>query len=172
MQSPLRILFYPSSRQIGSDYDIERSIELAVESGVRELVTTGGEPTLQKTLPNYIQKASDMGVRRIVLQTNGVRLADPIYTKQLADAGLSSVVILHSHQDEVLTQLRSSQNAMNRTLTGIQKFTRCGCKNIDNDRLDREIIKICLNLQSSCINTPVFRGVRFYLCYPNGLADG
>ena len=53
-----------------SDYFIAQ-----VSVGVRELMT-GEELTLQNDLPVYIQKASDLGIRRIILQKNGVRLAN------------------------------------------------------------------------------------------------
>lgn len=119
--------FIPHHEKAVQDYDIEKSIESAVALGVRELVMTGGEPTLQNDLPVYIQKASDLGVRRIILQTNGVRLANPEYSQKLVDAGLTSVIIsLHSHKADILAQITKLPNAMNRILKGIDNLHKTG----------------------------------------------
>ena len=119
--------FIPHHEKSVQDYDIEKSIESAVALGVRELVMTGGEPTLQNDLPVYIQKASALGVRRIILQTNGVRLANPEYSQKLVDAGLTTVIIsLHSHKEEILSQITKLPNALHRILQGIANLHRAG----------------------------------------------
>ncbi len=119
--------FIPHHEKSVQDYDIPAAIEAAVDAGVRELVMTGGEPTLQASLPGYIQKAQELGVRRIVLQTNGIRLADPDFAKQLIDAGLTSVVIsLHAHRDDVLREITTLPGTMSRILAGIANLHEAG----------------------------------------------
>ena len=119
--------FIPHHEKSVQDYNIERSIESAVAMGVRELVMTGGEPTLQKDLPVYIQQANDLGVRRIILQTNGIRLANPEYCQKLVDAGLTTVIIsLHSHLENVLSEITKVPKALDRILQGIANLHAAG----------------------------------------------
>jgi len=119
--------FIPHHEKAGHDHDIPASIQAAVEAGARELVMTGGEPTLVKELPDYIDQASRGGVRRIVLQTNAMRLANEDFTRRLVDSGLTSTVIsLHSHRDEVLEQITTLPNTMDRILRGIRNLHEAG----------------------------------------------
>ena len=119
--------FIPHHEKAVQDYDIENSIEAAVKAGVRELVMTGGEPTLQNDLPVYIQKASELGVRRIILQTNGIRLANEEYCQKLVDAGLTTVVIsLHSHRDDILRDITKQPKTIDRILRGIANLHAAG----------------------------------------------
>lgn len=121
--------FIPHHEKSVQDYDIESSINAAVEEGARELVLTGGEPTLQKGLANYIRQARDGGVRRIVLQTNAIRLADPDFCQELVDAGLTNVVIsLHAHKDEVLQEITSAPNTVPKIMRGIDNLHAAGLK--------------------------------------------
>jgi len=119
--------FIPHHEKSVQDHDIRASIEAAVERGVRELVMTGGEPTLQADLPEYIEQAKQGGVRRIVLQTNGIRLADPTFCNDLASRGLTHVVIsLHAHSDEVLGKITGLPNTMHRILRGMDNLDQAG----------------------------------------------
>lgn len=119
--------FIPHHEKSVQDYDIRASIEAAVEKGVRELVMTGGEPTLVQELPDYIELARDGGVRRIILQTNAMRLADPDFCEELVSKGLTHVVIsLHAHEDAVLQSITGLPNTMQRILRSIDNLHAAG----------------------------------------------
>jgi molybdenum cofactor biosynthesis enzyme MoaA/glutamate dehydrogenase/leucine dehydrogenase len=119
--------FIPHHEKAVHDHDIRASIQAAVEKGVRELVMTGGEPTLQKDLPEYIEQARDGGVRRIILQTNAMKLANEEFCQELVDKGLTHVVIsLHSHRDDVLRQITGLKNTMPKILRSIDNLHRAG----------------------------------------------
>ncbi len=119
--------FIPHHEKAGHDHEIAASIDAAVAEGVRELVMTGGEPTLVKELPDYIAQASDGGVRRIVLQTNAIRLADSDFTRKLVDSGLTSTVIsLHSHRDETLGAITGLPKTVDRIVRGVRNLVEAG----------------------------------------------
>ena len=119
--------FIPHHEKAVHDHDIPASIQAAVDAGARELVMTGGEPTLVKDLPRHIAQASQGGIRRIVLQTNAMRLANPDFTQRLVDSGLTSTVIsLHSHRDDVLESITTLPNTMDRILRGIRNLHEAG----------------------------------------------
>ncbi|MBI3297884.1 MAG: radical SAM protein [Elusimicrobia bacterium] len=70
----------------------------AFQNGYRRMGFTGGEPTLRKDLPQLIAMARKVGYGYVRIQTNGIRMADYAYTKQLADAGLTFVKFsIHGH---------------------------------------------------------------------------
>ena len=52
-------------------------------TGIRQVVLTGGEPTLHPRLPEYVRMLVDRGFEQVILQTNGIRLAEPGYLEQL-----------------------------------------------------------------------------------------
>jgi MoaA/NifB/PqqE/SkfB family radical SAM enzyme len=60
-------------------------------SGAREVWFGGGEPTLRDDLLPLIKRARDLGYERVVVQTNGLRLAYPAYAQALLDAGVTEV---------------------------------------------------------------------------------
>jgi MoaA/NifB/PqqE/SkfB family radical SAM enzyme len=61
------------------------------QAGARVAWFGGGEPTLRNDLLPLVGRARDLGYEQIVVQTNGVRLAYPAYTRALLDAGVTEV---------------------------------------------------------------------------------
>ncbi len=87
---------------VSSADDIEERLQSGPAEGYSKVVFTGGEPTLVRELPELLSRARSLGYRKISLQTNGLRLADPVYAKQLVEAGLNSVLqSLHSHDPAI-----------------------------------------------------------------------
>jgi uncharacterized radical SAM superfamily Fe-S cluster-containing enzyme len=60
-----------------------------VDAGRSFLQLSGGEPTVRDDLPEIVAFAKKAGCDSIQLNSNGIRLCDRAYTKELADAGLS-----------------------------------------------------------------------------------
>lgn len=61
----------------------------------------GGEPTLHKDLPRIIKLVTSMPLKhRIVLVTNGLRLANEDYVKKLVNAGLKTVYLSMNGADD------------------------------------------------------------------------
>ena len=54
---------------------VKARIDAALKAGAKELVLTGGEPTLRKDLPQIINYCADAGVR-VVLETNATNIED------------------------------------------------------------------------------------------------
>lgn len=60
---------------------------------VKDVVFTGGEPTLRTELPSMVAHAAERGFRLIGIQTNGHRIADPAYLDRLASEGMNQVLL-------------------------------------------------------------------------------
>jgi hypothetical protein len=70
--------------------EVETSLA-ALRADHDELTLAGGEPTLVPTLAAVVACARRLGFTRVGLQTNGRRLCDGAYTRELARAGLTDV---------------------------------------------------------------------------------
>lgn len=63
-------------------------IDAALATGARELVLTGGEPTMRRDLAALVRHARARGAARVVLETNAALIGEPL-ARALADAGLT-----------------------------------------------------------------------------------
>ena len=76
---------------------LERAVDEAVESGVKAIVFTGGEPTLSRHLSTLVARAARAEVPCRGIQTNALRLADGDLVDELVSAGLNHAhVSLHA----------------------------------------------------------------------------
>jgi 7,8-dihydro-6-hydroxymethylpterin dimethyltransferase len=62
---------------------------------------TGGEPTLHPDLPEFLRMARAAGIRRLTISTNGLKLLDEAYVKELAAVDARIVLSLDTFRDEV-----------------------------------------------------------------------
>ena len=67
---------------------IRAQIDRAVEASARDVLLTGGEPTLRRDLPRIVAYARHRGLARVGLETNATQI-DATVAHALADAGLS-----------------------------------------------------------------------------------
>ena len=90
---------YEGKRDIGEPSLDDLMRELRTVRRARILLC-GAEPTCREDLPELIRAANERNTA--VLMTNGIRLADPGYTRRLREAGLSSVILaVNGLDDEV-----------------------------------------------------------------------
>ena len=104
----------------------ETAVTSAIESAGREraaLVISGGEPTLNPRLVDYVQLARRLGVRTIELQTNATRLGDRELTHRLAAAGIDrAMVSLHGSTAAISDAITGVPGTFAATLQGIDEL--------------------------------------------------
>jgi len=77
--------------------------------GFRSLALLGGEPTLNRDLAKIIRSAKRLGYERVLLFSNGIRLADAGCAGELVSAGLDAVNLnIPSHVPGVFERLTRS----------------------------------------------------------------
>jgi len=106
--------------------EIQRVASVAVGLGVSKLRMTGGEPLLDKNIPDLISRLSDLpGVDDFALTTNGMLLA-PV-AQQLADAGLRRITIsLDSLDKETFNSMSGNRGDLDKVLQGIAAAEKAG----------------------------------------------
>ena len=89
------------------------------------LILSGGEPTLNPKLVDYVRFAVEEGVRGIALQTNAIRLADPTLAQSLADAGVEQAMVsLHGSTAEISDFITSAPGTFEQTVLGIDQLAK------------------------------------------------
>ncbi|GAB4319061.1 MAG: hypothetical protein Kow0069_22440 [Promethearchaeota archaeon] len=90
------------------------------QAKVPSLNFTGGEPTLSPALPELVQHAADLGFKVVVI-TNGRRLADESYLRDLIDAGVNGFQVSIEAADAGLhDSLVGVEGAFEQTVEGIR----------------------------------------------------
>ncbi|MGM0575883.1 MAG: radical SAM protein [Myxococcota bacterium] len=96
------------------------------EQGYFGVILTGGEPTLHPELPRIVAYCRDLGLH-VRMITNGHRLADEAFARDLGEAGLQLVhVSVYSTRPEVEERLRGLPRTLERAVAGIDHAHRHG----------------------------------------------
>ncbi|HEY4690120.1 MAG TPA: GTP 3',8-cyclase MoaA [Anaerolineae bacterium] len=85
---PEEMFFRPSAELMTPD-ECLRLVQLFAELGVDKIRLTGGEPTIHPDLIRIVRGIRDIGIHKISMTTNGLRLAQ--LAKPLKEAGLERV---------------------------------------------------------------------------------
>jgi cyclic pyranopterin phosphate synthase len=115
--------FLNSHERLSFD-EIVRLARLFVQSGVRKLRLTGGEPLLRANLPDLVGDLTAIpGVEDVALTTNGVLLAR--YAGELKAAGLKRVTVsLDSLDPQVFARMSGGFGGVDEVLEGIEHARR------------------------------------------------
>ncbi len=118
-----------------------------VDRGYFGVILTGGEPTLHPDLPRICRYARDQGLH-VRMITNGSRLADDRFAKDMADAGLQLVhVSIYSVKPDVEARLRGVADTLGTSLQavdaahrhGIDVNINCVINKLNADHLDTNV---------------------------------
>jgi MoaA/NifB/PqqE/SkfB family radical SAM enzyme len=102
---------------------IEEAIRAAGKRGAARIALTGGEPTLDPKIVDWVRLARSVSRGTVVLQTNAMRLDDGPLLAQLEEAGLDEAFVsLHGATAEVSEQVTESPATFHRTVAGIDRL--------------------------------------------------
>jgi cyclic pyranopterin phosphate synthase len=112
-------------KQILSYEEIVRILRVAVNTGVRKIRITGGEPLVRKNVSYLIASIKNIeGIKDLSLTTNGVLLEQ--YAEELADAGIDRVNIsLDSLRPDRYREITRGGD-IDMVLNGIEAAERAG----------------------------------------------
>lgn len=106
--------------------EIERLARLLVDSGVKKIRLTGGEPLLRRGVAELVERLAGIdGIDDIALTTNGYRLER--HARKLRAAGLHRLTIsLDSMDDGVFRGMNGRDYSLDKVLGGIAAATAAG----------------------------------------------
>lgn len=125
-----------SSYLAGTEISTDRLISAVAngyDKGCRELVISGGEPTLlPDVVSNVIQAAEKCGYRKYIIQTNGSGLAenDALISFLRSLSERSDVCVsfsVHGHNADVHDAMCSTPGAFDKLMTAMRKTTKTNC---------------------------------------------
>jgi len=103
---------------------VREAIFRAGREGAR-IVFSGGEPTLNPKLFDYVRLAKTVTERPIEIQTNAVLLEDAALVEKLVDAGVEQTFVsLHGSRAEVSDTVTGAPGTFERTVRGIDNLAR------------------------------------------------
>jgi GTP 3',8-cyclase len=113
-------------QQLLTHDEIARIVKVAVDLGVSKLRLTGGEPLLDKKVPDLVRQLADLpGVQDLALTTNGSLLA--ANAQRLAEAGLHRVTVsLDSLDEDVFRRMSGGRGDLAKVLQGIEAAAKAG----------------------------------------------
>ncbi len=113
-------------QQLLTHEEITRIARIAVGLGVSKLRLTGGEPLLDKKVPDLVRALARLpGVEDLALTTNGSLLA--ANAERLAAAGLHRVTVsLDSLDEAVFRRMTGNRGDLSKVLEGIEAAERAG----------------------------------------------
>jgi MoaA/NifB/PqqE/SkfB family radical SAM enzyme len=101
------------------DAAVRAAITSAAERGAK-ITLSGGEPTLNPRLFEYIRLAKRLSRLPVKLQTNAIRLAEPGYCSSLVDAGLEELFAsLHASVETLSDSLTGAPGTFRQTVAGL-----------------------------------------------------
>ncbi|MBL4687528.1 MAG: radical SAM protein [Nannocystaceae bacterium] len=118
-----RFCFVSTHLPSASDDRVTDAIVGAASQGAI-VVLSGGEPTLNPKLAQWVSLAKQHGAPEVELQSNAIRLADPEHALALADAGVDrAFVSLHAATEQTSDALTGAPGTFLQTLAGIDALT-------------------------------------------------
>ena len=90
----------------------------------------GGEPTVRKDLLDIINLAKEKYGLQARITTNGLRLADEEYCKQLVATGTQFMFSFDGRDPSIYKQTRNSTNVLEQKLKGLENLGRFGKSNV------------------------------------------
>ena len=95
----------------------------------RRITLSGGEPTLSPHIVEYIALAKSVSRFPVNLQTNAIRLADPVLAKAVVEAGTDECFIsLHASVAEISDAITEAPGTFEKTLLGIDNVYALGVR--------------------------------------------
>ena len=118
--------------------ELVKDLKEGYRDGAREVVFTGGEPTIRPELPKLVETAKKIGFRNIQIQTNGRMFYYKKYAKKLLDAGVTEFSpALHGPDKETHENGTRAEGSFEQTLNGIKNLKELGAYVITNTVINK-----------------------------------
>jgi radical SAM protein with 4Fe4S-binding SPASM domain len=118
----------------------EGTLNLLESLGLKKVILIGGEPTLYPNLPNLLRKFENTGIE-IGLVSNGRKLSDYKFAKELKDSGLKAMSISFSgYCSNVQDKLTGISGSFDEAMAGLENALSAGLRVSSNTVITRDNI--------------------------------
>ena len=105
--------------------EVEKAMDEAYQQGKREVVFTGGEPTLHPNFLELVSSAKNKGFNEIQIQTNGRLFAYDDFCLKTIQAGANQFgPALHGSNAKIHDFLTGAEGSFNQTIQGIKNLKK------------------------------------------------
>lgn len=91
-----------------------------------EIIMSGGEPTIYKRLPEYLDQVKACGFKNVTISTNGFMLYYPPFTKKLIEKGVNQFVIsfqtIDKNKYHAITGVKDAFKYVTKGMENIKKY--------------------------------------------------
>jgi len=102
---------------------LKKDLEDAYNKGIKEVVFTGGEPTIRPDILKLVTFARDVGYEVIQIQTNGRMLSYKKFCEKLIKCGVTEFApALHGHTAEIHDSQTRSPGSYNQVIKGLKNL--------------------------------------------------
>lgn len=108
-----------------TDDDYRRLLTEAADLGCRRVQFIGGEPTLNKSLPDFLRLAKQLGFEILEVYSNLVHVSDHLLTTA-ATCGARFATSIYSHDSESHAKVTLSSRSHTQTVANIKRLASMG----------------------------------------------
>ncbi len=143
---------------------IMKEMDIAWKAGMKAIDFSGGEPTIHPDFIELIKYAKSKGFKTICTLTNGLRMADENFVKEMVENGINDVLFsIHGHnsqEHDYITQVPGSFEKIIRSVENLKKYSipfriNCTVTNINYRNLEKHA-KLYNKLEPRQVNFILF----------------
>ena len=103
--------------------EVKRWLDYLRRRGLDTVDLTGGEPTIRRDLFDLVRYARDVGFRSVSVITNGLRLAEAQYARDLVAAGVDDVLVsIHGATAAVHDRVTEVRGSFDRAVQAVRNL--------------------------------------------------
>ncbi len=107
--------------------EVEKNLVSLRERGCRNIILTGGEPTLRKDLFEVIDLCKKLDFERLYIQTNGRRFSKSEFVKRIASNDMVDIFLsIHGHKPDIHEEVSGVKGSFKETMKGIDNLVTFG----------------------------------------------
>ena len=119
----------PKSKEI-----VFHEIYIASKEKIDILELIGGETTIRSDFLEIISFAKKLGIKEVIIATNGRMFSDKRFAENTIKAGLDSVIFsIHGHNAKIHDLLTQAQGSFDEMQRGLKNFIDLGFKSINGN---------------------------------------
>ena len=151
--------------------DMKKQLKDLSKNGCKEIILTGGEPTLMNDFLSIIEVCAGFGFSPIHIQTNGRRFSDINFAKKVSSFPIIDIFLsIHGDNADIHEKITNSKGSFDQSISGIENLISLGANIRTNTVITKPNAKILDQIARFLIKKGVLT-LQFSLLHPKGRVD-